>query len=122
MRRRGKVMRRIVKLAIVPAWTVLVAAAAIPHGVMSAQTDGRRNAEAALPRDVDPDSRNRLPAVRRDDLDERGKKAYDAAVGGSGLPSAPRGAAAIRLHGSGAHVRWASAVGRQLTELASLTT
>ena len=115
-------MRRIVKLSIVLAWVVLVAAAAIPHGAVSAQRDGRGNAQAALPRDVDPESRNRLPAVKRDDLDERGKKAYDAAAGGSGLSGAPQGAAAIRLHGSGANVRWASAAGRQLTELAILTT
>jgi len=36
-----------------------------------------------LPKDVSPDSRNRLPLIRREDLDDRGKKAYDAAVGGS---------------------------------------
>jgi 4-carboxymuconolactone decarboxylase len=108
-------MRGIVRLAIVLTWSVLVAVATIPH-IVSAQGDVRANAEAPLPTDVDPDSRNRLPPVKRDDLDERGKKRYDAV----GLPL--RGAAAIRLHGSGVNVRWASAVGRQLTELAILTT
>ena len=33
-----------------------------------------------LPSDVYPDSRSRLPLVKRDDLDENGKKAYDAIV------------------------------------------
>ena len=31
-----------------------------------------------LPHDVFPESRSRLPLVKRDDLDENGKKAYDA--------------------------------------------
>jgi hypothetical protein len=34
----------------------------------------------------------------------------------------PQGVAAIRLHGSGVDVRWASPLGRRLTELAILTT
>jgi 4-carboxymuconolactone decarboxylase len=33
-----------------------------------------------LPSDVYPESRSRLPLVKRDDLDEAGKKAYDAVV------------------------------------------
>lgn len=33
-----------------------------------------------LPADVNPESRNRLPLVKRDDMDEAGKKAYDAVV------------------------------------------
>jgi 4-carboxymuconolactone decarboxylase len=75
--------------------------------------------ERVLPKDVDPDSRSRLPAIRREALDERGKKAYDAAAAGN---RAPQGAAALRLHGSGTSVRWASPLGRALTELAILTT
>lgn len=58
-------------------------------------------AQGTLPTDVHPDSRNRLPPIQ-------GK-------GG-------QGAAAIRLHGSGVNVRWASPLGRRLTELAILTT
>ncbi len=53
-------------------------------------------AQETLPRDVRPDSRNRLPG-------------------------ATQGVAAIRLHGSGAPVRWESPLGRALTELAILT-
>lgn len=34
----------------------------------------------ALPPDIDPQSRSRLPLVKRDDLDENGRRAYDAVV------------------------------------------
>lgn len=79
--------------------------------------------EGTLPKDVFPDSRNRLAPIKREDLDERGKKAYDDALFASASGSAvPQGIAAIRLHGSGVNVRWASALGRQLTELAIVAT
>ena len=67
--------------------------------------------------EIHPDSGNRLPLIRREDLDEQGQRAYDAAVGAAGEL---RGAAAIRLHGSGVNVRWESPLGRRLTELAIL--
>lgn len=59
------------------------------------------NAQGTLPKDVHPGSRSRLPPIN-------GKE--------------EQGAAAVRLHGSGVNVRWASPLGRQLTELAILTT
>jgi 4-carboxymuconolactone decarboxylase len=75
----------------------------------------------SLPKDVHPETRSRLPLIKRDDLNEQGKKAYDAAAAGS--PSGrPEGAAALRLHRSGVDVRWDSALGRRLTELAIITT
>src|SRR5687767_2615330 len=77
-------------------------------------------AQSALPRDVHPDTRNRLPPLQRDALSDQMKKAYDAAVA-----SAPggtlEGAAAIRLHRSGLDVRWDARIGRRLSELAILT-
>ena len=88
-------------------------------------TNGRAvlESEGTLPKDVFPDSRNRLPLIKREDLDERGRKAYDDAVAASNSGSGvPQGVAAIRLHGSGVDVRWASPLGRRLTELAILTT
>src|ERR1700730_7797516 len=88
-------------------------------------TDGSaaRESERALPKDVFPDSRNRLPPIKREGLDEQRRKAYDDAVAASPSGSGvPQGAAAIRLHGSGVNVRWASPLGRRLTELAILTT
>src|SRR5262245_12494632 len=57
-------------------------------------------AQEPLPKDVHADSRSRLPLSKTD---------------------APQGAAGIRLHGSGVAVRWESALGRALTELAILT-
>jgi 4-carboxymuconolactone decarboxylase len=76
---------------------------------------------ATLPKDISPISRNRLPRIRREELDDRGKKAYDAAAATSGTAQ-PQGASEIRLHGTGVDVRWASPLGRQITELAILTT
>ena len=60
----------------------------------------RREPGSSLPPDVDPVSRNRLP---------------------SPAPGV-EGAAAIRRHVSSPNVRWASPLGRALTELAILTT
>jgi 4-carboxymuconolactone decarboxylase len=91
---------------------LLLALASVP---LSAQSGGD------LPRDVRPDSRNRLPPIARESLNEQGRKAYDAAAinapGGR-----PEGAVAIRLHRSGVDVRWQSPVGRALTELAIIST
>jgi 4-carboxymuconolactone decarboxylase len=58
-------------------------------------------AQETLPRDVHPDSHNRLPLINS--------------------PGTPQGVAAIRLHGSRVTVRWESPLGRALTELAILT-
>ena len=74
-----------------------------------------------LPEDVDPVSCSRLPMIKREDLDERVKKVYDAAVASS-PDGQPRGVAATRLHGTGLDVRLASPLGRPLTELAILIT
>ena len=68
--------------------------------------------------EIYPDSGNRLPLVRRADLDEQGQRAYDNALNAA---EELRGAASIRLHGSGVNVRWESPLGRRLTELAILT-
>ena len=82
---------------------------------LSAQSTGD------LPKDVYPDSRSRLPLVKRENLSEPGKKAYDTAA--ANAPSGrPDGAVAIRLHRSGADLRWESPVGRALSELAIIST
>ena len=82
------------------------------------QPVGAQGADGILPKDVFGDSRNRLPLIKREDLDDRGKKAYDGAVAASGALSAVEG---LRLYASGENVRWASTLGRPLTELAILT-
>src|SRR6516162_1294992 len=52
--------------------------------------------ESTLPKAINPDSRNRLSLIKREDLDERLKKAYDAAVA-SYAGAAPAIGAQIRL-------------------------
>ncbi len=84
--------------------------------------NGAPESERALPNDVFPDSRSRLRLIKREDLDERGRKAYDDALAAASGSTAPQGVAAIRLHGSGIDVRWTSPLGRRLTELAILAT
>jgi 4-carboxymuconolactone decarboxylase len=74
----------------------------------------------ALPSDVNPLTRNRLPPVTRADLNDQMKKAYDAAIAGRG-ERAPEGVQAIRLHRSGVDVRWDARIGRRLSELAIIT-
>ena len=74
----------------------------------------------ALADDIHDGSRSRLPTIDRTELDAERRQAYDAAVAGeSGTPA---GAAALRLHGSGADLRFDAPMGRRLTELAILTT
>jgi 4-carboxymuconolactone decarboxylase len=73
-----------------------------------------------LPRDVHQDSLSRLPLIKRDELNDQLRKAYDAAAATSPT-GRPEGAAALRLHRSGVDVRWDAAVGRRLTELAIIT-
>ena len=91
---RGAIMLVFVLTLVIPASQSATLAGAPPQGAPASSPGG------ALPADVDPVSRNRLP-VKKPDV---------------------TGAAAIRLHASGANVRWASPLGRALTELAILVT
>ena len=87
---------------------------------------------AAMPVDINPESRARLPLVKRDDLDADGKKTYDAIVNpksrySRGLP-APIG---MWMHSpemaqyvlpAYMYVRFGTELGTRLTELAILVT
>ncbi len=81
---------------------------------------------AAYPDDVYPDSRNRLPLIQREEMDEQGQKAYDAAVSNPRSLAGLQGPAGIRLHSARAreseYLRYESDLGRRLTELAILVT
>src|SRR6266704_2363649 len=57
---------------------------------------------ATLPAGVQPDSLNRLPVVKREQMDENGKKAYDLNAGGPGKVAQPTGPGAISLYSPGA--------------------
>src|SRR5688500_940475 len=86
-------------VCLVLTWMVLLPSAPLPLVALE-QQGATHSDEGPLPADVDPVSRNRLPASK----------------------PGVHGAAAIRLHVSGVSVRWASPLGRALTELAILTT
>jgi 4-carboxymuconolactone decarboxylase len=79
-----------------------------------------QQAQSALPRDVHPDTRNRLPPLKPGELNAQMRKAYDAAIASS-PGGTPEGVVAIRLHRSGVDVRWDAGIGRRLSELAILT-
>ena len=74
----------------------------------------------ALPRDIHPETRSRLPPIQPGQLNDQMKKAYAAATAAA-PGGTPQGAAAIRLHRSGVDVRWDAAIGRRRSELAILT-
>ena len=57
---------------------------------------------ATLPSDVQPDSLNRRPVVKREQVDENGKKVYDLNAGGPGKIAQPTGPGAITLYSPGA--------------------
>src|SRR5260370_8171667 len=46
----------------------------------SASGKSLRGAGGTLPKDIYPDTGNRFPAIKREELDEAGKKVYDARV------------------------------------------
>src|SRR5438094_8166506 len=85
---------------------------------------------ATLPTELQPDSLNRLPVVKREQMDENGKKAYDLNAGGPGKIAQPTGPGAIALYSPGASEplrrlnnylrRDGNIVGNAITELAIL--
>src|SRR5437588_11942083 len=101
---------------------VAVASCAICDLNLQAQASSANDGKAVLdsqrtvPKDIFPDSGNRLPLIKRESLDEGGRKAYDDAVAlsNSGVGT-PQGVAAIPLHGLGGDGRWAAPVGRRMT-------
>ncbi len=102
----------------------VIAVAGFGVRVMVAQSSAEqsRNSPSAsadvLSKDIYPDSRNRLPLVKREDLDEKRKKAYDAAFAKRNSIAGLQGEVGIRLHSGTEDVRFASPLGRRLTELA----
>jgi 4-carboxymuconolactone decarboxylase len=74
----------------------LLAAACLLDATPSpAQSAGAR----ALPPDIDPESLSRLPALHREDLDERGQAAWDLVVGDGPRPLT--GPGAVSMHSPG---------------------
>jgi 4-carboxymuconolactone decarboxylase len=57
---------------------------------------------ATLPADIQADSLNRLPVVKREQMDEEGKRVYDLSAGGAGKTVQPTGPGAIAMYSPGA--------------------
>lgn len=85
-----------------------------------------------LPGDVDPESLSRLPPRRCEEMDEQGQRFYDAVVGPQSRTLVGlRGPSGIWLHSPALgervravnqYLRFETALGRRLTELAILVT
>lgn len=84
---------------------------------------------AAPPSDVYSDSRNRLPLVKRDDLDDVGKKMYDQTAGDTRSLAGLQGPGGIRLYSThldelsravNQYLRFDAGLDRRLAELAIL--
>ena len=83
----------------------------------------------SLPPDIDNESLSRFPVIKRDQLDEKGKQAYDVIAGGPGKLVLPTGPAAIGLYSPSVYeplrmlndyLRKDRVLGERLTELAIL--
>ena len=83
----------------------------------------------SLPSDIYKDSLSRFPVVKREQMDDKGKKAYDVIAGGPGKTVLPTGPAAIGLYSPGVYepmrmlndyLRKDSMLGERLGELAIL--
>jgi 4-carboxymuconolactone decarboxylase len=80
---------------------LLIAVVAAASGQSGKQTSAPARS-AALPADINPDSLNRLPVVKREQMDENGKQVYDHVAGGAGKIASPTGPASIELYSPGA--------------------
>jgi len=97
-----------------------------------AQNSAKSAAAAdSLPKDVYPDSRSRLPLVKREKLDADGQKAYDDAAGDKRSIVGLQGPGGIRLHSpklanasrpANQYLRFGTKLDRRLSELAILVT
>jgi 4-carboxymuconolactone decarboxylase len=86
--------------------------------------------QRALPDDVHPESLSRVPPIRREDMDEDGKRVYDLVMGPQTRTIAGlQGPHGIWMHspqlgekllGASQHLRFHTDLGRRLTELATL--
>jgi 4-carboxymuconolactone decarboxylase len=118
------------------AGVVLVAAVALLAWVRMparAQDKGAAPKTAALPADIDPESGNRLPLPKREDMSEADRKIFDEIMARqqSGLSSREKERPQVRMHSPGlskglneAHhyLKYEAGLGDRLTTVAVLTT
>jgi len=86
----------------IPIWMALLIALAAAASGQSGKGTSAPARSAALPADIQPNSLNRLPVVKREQLDENGKQVYDHVAGGAGKIASPTGPASIELYSPGA--------------------
>lgn len=108
---------------------LLIALVAVGSGQSGKRTSAP-SGSATLPADIYPDSLNRLPVVKREQMDEKGKQVYDHVAGGAGNIASPTGPASIELYSPGAAEplrtlneylrRQGNLLGNPITELAIL--
>jgi 4-carboxymuconolactone decarboxylase len=111
-------------------WIALLIAAVAAASGQSGKGTSAPASSATLPADIHPDSLNRLPVVKRDQMDEEGKKVYDHIAGGAGKIASPTGPASVGLYSPGAAEplrslneylrRKGNLLGNPITELAIL--
>ena len=77
---------------------VTITAAQTGSGAAPAATSVLPAATSVLPKDIDRQSLSRLPILKRDDMDEDGKRIYDMLAGGPGKTVTPTGPVAISLY------------------------
>jgi 4-carboxymuconolactone decarboxylase len=114
--------------------TILLAGvlAIVPSGAIRAQIAATKadSVARALPSDVDPQSLNRLPLPKRDDMDDYGKKVFDKYLTDPGdAVTHLRTPAGIRLYSpqiaenlrdASQYLRFGTGLGNRLTEIAIL--
>ena len=111
-------------------WIALLIALAAAASGQSGKGTSAPARSAALPADINSDSLNRLPVVKREQMDEKGKQVYDHVAGGAGKIASPTGPASIELYSPGAAEplrtlneylrRPGNLLGNSITELAIL--
>src|ERR1700674_1423306 len=91
----GRGMRILIWMAL------LISVVAAASGQAGKETSAPARS-AKLPADINPDSLNRLPVVKREQMDENGKQVYDHIAGGAGKTASPTGPASVVLYSPGA--------------------
>jgi 4-carboxymuconolactone decarboxylase len=109
-------------------WAVLISGVAAIASGQSGKKGTPASGTAAFPADIDAQSYSRLPLIKREDLDESGKKIYDAVAAPNKTAPAsgpvavslysPKVAEAMRLLND--YLRFGGVLGRRNTEVAIL--
>ncbi len=109
-------------LSILPlaVWAGYLQGSASSNGAYAPANPEEARYIASLPKDVFPDSRSRLPLIKREELDDEGKKAYDSHLSADSTSLAGlQGPGGLQLHGSKPNLR-GKGLGPKLQELARL--